>query len=330
MTTLNLRNFSLRNALSDAFEVNRLLTWFAILSTLGIVLSIIGTLVDPRMVLNEPAWVKPMKFFISLSVYSFTLLWMLSFVEGKPKLVRFVAVLTAIAGTIELLGIGIQAGRGVRSHFNYSTPFDSFVYTSMAIFVVALWIGNVGAAILLSIQKFTNPVLGWALRLGLIITAVGAAVAFAMTAPTQAQVAEAATSGEMSMVGAHAVGVEDGGPGLPFVGWSTEAGDIRPSHFVGLHALQVIPFIGLLLINLQAPWLAMRHRVTLIWAAGLGYLGIVLILFWQALRGQSIIAADALTLGALAAVLVVVGATSLITVVSARRSANQGQDVVTV
>ena len=89
---------------------------------------------------------------------------------------------------------------------------------------------------------------------------------------------------------------------LPLVGWSTVGGDLRAPHFVGMHALQVVPFVG---------WLASRRnrwpvarRVALVWTASGSYLGVMGLLAWQALRGQPLLRPDALTLGGFAGLVV--------------------------
>jgi hypothetical protein len=123
-------------------------------------------------------------------------------------------------------------------------------------------------------------------------------VAFFMTSPTPEQMSTMASAAP-AFVGAHSVGVADGGPGLPLVGWSTTGGDLRVPHFFGLHAMQVVPAAALALGALF-PHLTQTRRVRLTWIVSLGYLALTLLLTWQALRGQSIVAPDALTLGALA------------------------------
>jgi hypothetical protein len=124
----------------------------------------------------------------------------------------------------------------------------------------------------------------------------------------------------MSISGAHTVGVEDGGPGLPVVGWSTVAGDLRVGHFIGLHALQSVPILGILLIRFAPAWLRPSDRVRLIITAGLAYIAITLLATWQALRAQPLLRPDALTLGALAAILLAAGAVAAGVMLRARRA----------
>jgi hypothetical protein len=84
------------------------------------------------------------------------------------------------------------------------------------------------------------------------------------------------------------------------------------AHFVGLHALQVLPLLGWLLG--RATRLPGGIRLVLIVTAGLAYLGVVVVLTWQALCAQSVIAPDALTRSALGLIIGLTGVVSIITV----------------
>lgn len=248
-----------------------------------------------------------MKFAISTAFYTLTLVWMLSFVKGRPRLVALIGSVTAIAFVVELSLIVMQAVRGVRSHFNLNTPFDSTVFSIMGGTIMVVWLMNLLTALLLMRQKFTDTAFAWSLRLGLLVSSVGMLVAFFMTGtPSPAQRAEIEAGRAPQTFGAHSVGVEDGGPGLPFVGWSTEGGDLRIPHFVGLHGLQVLPLVGFAVSRLFNG-LSGRRRAALVGIAGVGYLGMVILLTWQALRGQSVIAPDTTTLATLGGLLGAVG-----------------------
>jgi len=63
-------------------------------------------------------------------------------------------------------------------------------------------------------------------------------------------------------------------------------------HFLGLHALQALPLIALVLARRRVSDVV-RVRLTLI--AAVSYFALYGILVWQALRGQSMLAPDPLT-----------------------------------
>jgi hypothetical protein len=289
--------------LRACFAINPLLTLLGVLMCFTLLGTAIGIIVDHRVITGMPAWVKPTKFAISVGIYSFTFLWLLTFVQGHRHLVKGVTNVIAVGLFLEMVVIIMQVIRGTTSHFNLSTPFDTGAYFLMGGAIAIITMLNAVVAIVLLFQHMPDPVFAWSLRLGLLLFVIGACVGFLMVFPTPAQMAAIQAGVPRTIIGAHSVGVADGGPGLPFLGWSTTGGDLRIPHFVGLHALQVFPLFGWWIARLRSSILCSGHRVALVWTATLSYLGLVGLLTWQALRAQPLIAPDALTLQALASLL---------------------------
>jgi hypothetical protein len=267
---------------------------------------------------------KPAKFAASVAIYGGTLLWMLGHVSSFPRAARLVSNVTAGALVVELVVIVTQAVRGTTSHFNVSTPLDSMLFSIMGAFIVFVWAMNLVAAGLAMRERFEDRLFGWSLRLGLVLTLTGAVSGVLMTQPTPEQRAEMAAGASPNVVGAHAVGVPDGGPGLPGVGWSVEGGDLRVAHFVGLHGLQAIPLLGWLLRRRSGS--SEARRVGLLFVGAGGYLGLVALLTVQALRGQPLVAPDAVTLASLGTLVLAVLAAALAVVARTRTSAGARLD----
>jgi hypothetical protein len=292
----------LRSLVRAGLDINRPLTLLGAGMLLVLLAALVGVVVDPRVITGAPAWVKPAKFAISISIYSFTFVWLLSFLEDRPRLSSWMANVITISFIVEMTAIVTQAARGTTSHFNMTTSFNSFVWMTMGTFIVLVWVTTLLLAVLLIRRHLPDLAFAWSLRLGVLISVVGMSVAFLMVRPTPAQVVALAAAHGPRIIGAHSVRLPDGGPGLPFLGWSTVAGDLRPAHFVGLHALQLLPLLGWLLARRRVSvFLGERRRLALVWTGGLAYLGLVLLLVWQALRGQSVIHPDVMTLTATSA-----------------------------
>jgi hypothetical protein len=206
---------------------------------------------------------------------------------------------------LEVAIIDVQAWRGTSSHFNVGTVLDGALFTIMGLAIVVQTLTSVAVAVALWRQRFEDRVLGWALRWGMIITIIGASTGGLMTRPTAAQLAEARRTGRMAIAGAHTVGAPDGGRGLPGTGWSLEHGDLRIPHFVGLHAMQALPLVALVLRRRHVGAALRRPgsdvgRVRLMFVAAGSYVSLFGLLLWQALRGNALVRPDSETMIALA------------------------------
>jgi hypothetical protein len=274
------------------------LTATGLLMVAALIASLAGLWLDPRTIGGAPAWLKPAKFAASIAIYSLTLAWMFGYLRAWERTRRLIGRLTAVVLILEVIIIDAQAWRGTTSHFNIGTPLDAALFTTMGLAIVLQTLSSVAVAVALWRQTFADRALGWALRLGMAITIVGAFSGGLMTRPTEAQLTEARTTRQMPLAGAHTVGAPDGGPGLPGTGWSVQHGDLRVPHFLGLHALQALVLLLLAFDRRRAPE---SQRVRVIVTAAASYAALFGILVWQALRGQSIINPDTATMTALAA-----------------------------
>lgn len=261
--------------------------------TVVLILAIAGLWLDPRTVGGAPAWLKPAKFAASIALYTLTLAWIFTWLADWRRTRRWVSRVSAAVFVLEVAIIALQAARGTTSHFNTATLFDGVLFSIMGAGILLQTLASIAVLVALWRQHLEDRAMGWALRLGLTITIAAAFSGGLMTQPTAAQLEAARASGRMTTSGAHTVGAPDGGPGLPGTGWSTTHGDLRVAHFAGLHAMQVLPLVALAVARVRG-WND-HTRARIILSASGSYAALFLLLMWQAWRGQSVIAPDALT-----------------------------------
>ncbi|MEU2680415.1 hypothetical protein ABZ638_26385 [Streptomyces sp. NPDC007107] len=279
---------------------HRPLVLFAASMAVMSVVAAVGVLVDDRVLAGAPIWAKPFKFALSFVVYALALAWLLTLLTRGRRLGRWAGTVVALACAGEMVIITGQVIRGQRSHFNHATPFDSMLYDAMAVTVVVLWTGTLVIAILLLRSRIADRASGWAVRSGVLIALAGAAMGFLMSQPSAGQRAAGGLD-TADVVGAHAVGVPDGGPSMPLTGWSTTGGDLRVPHFIGMHALQILPLFLIALVLLAPRFARLRDprvRLRLVRTASGAYGAVVALVTWQALRGQPLVHPDGATLAA--------------------------------
>ncbi|MGW4471231.1 hypothetical protein ACWENQ_16310 [Nonomuraea sp. NPDC004354] len=285
----------------------------------------VGLVVDGRTLLDEPVWVKPLKFGFAFALYAGTLAWLLTRLRKGRRLGWWIGTVFALAATVEVGAITAQAARGTFSHFN-ADQSDRVTLALVPILtygVMIILITQLILAVVVLIQRTGGAAVNRAIRAGLALAVFGMLVpVYWLVAEIHPRTVTDANGARIPMYQGHGIGDPDG-HGMPLTGWSVTGGDFRVPHFAALHGIQVLLLLTAVLAALAArhAWLrAEKVRARLVGCGALGYTGLVAAVTWQAWRGQSLIHPDRITLLALAAVLLLTAATTAGVIVTARRA----------
>jgi hypothetical protein len=247
---------------------------FAVAAVGMAVLALGMLMLDDRTLSGEPVWLKPFKFSVSFAILFATLSFaVLRFSDQWRRnwVLLAGAVASAAAFAFEMAYIAAQASRQEASHFNEATPFHEIMYELMGTGATLLMI-TIG---IVGIIALVDPAarLGRGLRLGI-------GVGFLLTVVLTSWVA-----GELAGNGGRYIGVpSEAHARVPLLGWSMEIGDLRPAHFLALHAMQALLVVGYLVDRYGA-------ATRLVWAAAALYAIFTTVVFLHALGGVPLVSA---------------------------------------
>ncbi len=238
---------------------NEVLFYYGLICFVASLIFLLLSQVTSTQVFGVNAWFKPFKFAFS----TFTLVWAMAWYCAYLPTFNLQLFNWSMIGLLsfEIIYIAVMAGLGLKSHYNISTPFFGAMYTMMALAAsaVAIYVGYVGY--LFWMGKFPELELHylWAIRFGILIFVVFAFQGFAMGSRMN-----------------HSVGMDNDNSNIFILGWSKLVGDLRIAHFVGMHALQILPLLSLYLLR--------NTTFTILFS--LLYLTLASFTFVQALQGK--------------------------------------------
>ncbi|PUE41675.1 hypothetical protein [Limnohabitans sp. Bal53] len=183
---------------------------------------------DLRVLREVGIWAKPMKFMAGTALFALTTVWLTLLVPGKVgqgQSFQWIAALIIVTSLFEVLYITYQAARGEGSHYNTTDAVRAVMFGLMALAAVGLVASQAWLAwvIWTEVGETVLTPTTWAVLLGLALTFVLSTVSGFMLGGKQ----------------------PPAGVGWPVVGWHTWQ-DLRPAHFLAVHAQQFIPLAGLL------------------------------------------------------------------------------------
>jgi len=235
-------------------------------------ISLAGLLVDHRSLNGELVWAKPCKFSTSLAIYGATLIWFGRYLTTHKKFFKRISVASLLGTIVELSAIITQVIRGTSSHFNTSTAFDHAIFITVTLAIMPVAFSLIALFVMLLRERNLPRTIGLSLQWGVFLTIIGLIPG-------------------VLMLNIHPLASIK----LPYLGWSASSGDLRVAHFLGIHALQVLPFTGMLIESLGKRLSSLQKHL-IIENVALIYLEIICLLTWQALRLESVASPSALTL----------------------------------
>jgi hypothetical protein len=211
---------------------NEVLFYFGLMCLVLSIFFLVMTRISSVQLYHVNAWYKPFKFAFSTFLYAWAMAWYCYYLPSFQTGIFNWTVVVLLG--FEILYITIQSGQGKPSHFNDSSAFHSFMFSMMALAATGVTLYTAYVGLLFFVQDLPElPVhYIWGIRLGILIFVVFAFEGFLMGA-------------KMS----HTVGMVNDNSEIFIVGWSRKVGDLRISHFIGMHALQVLPLLSFYLMK---------------------------------------------------------------------------------
>lgn len=208
---------------------NQFLYWFTLLNIFCAVLSIVFIQFTDTIVLGINAWIKPLKFFMSSAIFSFTMGWIMVHLK-KQKAVTIFSWVVILVLTFENVIIVWQAANGRLSHFNISNGLYGLLFSLMgvAITIMTLWTLYIGLLFIWQKEFPLSKQYVLSIRIAILFFVFYAFVGGIMAANLSHTV-----GGDMNT-----------SQGLPLLNWSRQFGDVRVAHFFGMHSLQILPLFG--------------------------------------------------------------------------------------
>ncbi len=205
------------------------------------------------------AWFKPFKFAFSTFLFAWAMAWYCYYLPSF-NINLFNWVVIVLLG-FEIVYIAIQASKGQLSHYNQSTPLYAALFSMMALAatIVTLYTAYVGTLFCTNDFPTLPDYYLWAIRLGIFIFVIFSFEGFAMGSKLS-----------------HSVGAMNDNSNWFIIGWSKTVGDLRVSHFIGMHALQVLPILSFYLFK--------NTKVTIVLSILYGLLAVFTLV--QALQGK--------------------------------------------
>jgi hypothetical protein len=208
---------------------------------------------------------KPYTFGVSFGATTITLAWFADRLGIGRRAGWLLLVPLALASISEVAWVSMQRARGVASHFNFATALDHALFivagggaiTVMAVVVLAL-------TVLAFSYRAEDPALTLAIRAGLLLLVVAVAGGVAMILVGNARAADGQTE--------------------ELVRWGA-AGNMRVTHFLGLHGMQVLSVIAVWTAGMQR---SPRRRVRLVAVAAVAWAALTLAGTLQWLDGRAV------------------------------------------